>query len=128
MIEVLDAEGNIRPDRGRVPNEEHWGHYRKAERNVPGLIRALYDEINNAVRETSPGKEVDSTALGAWILSRWDRKSEFDQYCGHRNVSSPLFGQVMWTYFYDRSDVWTTTETRYHGSRDKEERVYFLKG
>ena len=47
----------------------------------------------------------------------------------NEEVSSSLFGQIMWTYFYDRcqdcpQENWWTTIT---GTLEREERAYFLE-
>ena len=76
-----------------------------------------------------PEDQINSTVIGAFVLERWHLRDEWNRHCAHESVSSSLFGQIMWTYFYDRSlahpeEEWWTTYTE-DGRRGREERAYF---
>ena len=68
MINVLDGEANIRADRGRVPKEEHWGQYHKADQKIPGLIQALRGEIDSAASAQAVAHENKGVGLRPALL------------------------------------------------------------
>jgi hypothetical protein len=118
---------NGRPEKGRIPRTEWFSLYRRAVREVPYLVEAMYEEISRYVQEHPNEKHFNSTAVGAHILnSNWSQKKGWDdRHGGKTTVSSGLFGQIMWTRFFDDSRLWTWTKTQKNIS-DPEEREYFV--
>jgi hypothetical protein len=72
------------------------------------------------------GSIPNSTWLGSEILRTWQRRSEWNSFCGNnQDASSTLFGEIMWTVMYDDERNWCTMKTAKANS-DRDERVYFL--
>ena len=119
-------------DRGRVPSEERWDHYRRALRDQRGLVEAVYNLIAAEMFGHSIEQVANSTDFGASVLGRWHRQEDWNNYCAHETVSNSLFGQIMWTYFFDRSnsssdEEWWSTYSNNGQRNDREERAYFLR-
>ena len=128
-LRLMDEKGRHAEARGREPNEAHWGHYRKAQKRRPDLLRAVYSMIDTEMSAHDLATEARSRDFGRHILSHWPDRDDWNQYCANEEVSSSLFGQIMWTYFYDRGQThpeekWWTTLT---GTLEREERAYFLE-
>ena len=91
----------------------------------------MYELIQTEMKTHNIDREVSSTEFGARILSRWTEREDWELYCANEEVSSSLFGEVMWTYFYDRGctlypgEEWLSTYTDY-SMYTREERVYFV--
>lgn len=122
MLKDLDG----RHEKVRVPNSEWFNLYRKAKREVPDVVDAMYALIAEHVRLCPAETHFNSTQLGGLILnSEWSHKSQWnDRYGGATTVSSGLFGQIMWTFFFDDSKLWTWTKTGNNIDEDQE-REYF---
>lgn len=130
MLSVIDNRGHKRRVRNRVPNADHWEIYHRARRQRPDLVNMMYEAIREAVTSDryleESGSIPNSTWLGSEILRSWEHRSEWNSFCGNdENVSSVLFGEIMWTVMYDDERHWCTTKTT-RANVDREERVYFL--
>jgi len=130
MLSVIDNRGNKRRVRNRVPNADYWEIYHSALRQREDLVNMMYEAIRETVTSDrymeESGSIPNSTWLGSEILRTWERSSEWNSFCGDdENVSSPLFGQIMWTVMYDDPRHWCTTKTT-RANVEREERVYFL--
>ena len=130
MLSVIDNRGHKRRVRNRVPNADYWEIYRGAIRQQPYLVNMMEEAISEAVRSDryleEGGSIPNSTWLGSEILRSWEHSSEWNSFCGNdENVSSSLFGEIMWTVMYDDERHWCTTKTT-RANVDREERVYFL--
>jgi len=129
MIFVLDARGRFTQARRREPTAPHWNIYYRAQREAPDLVQAMRDTIMDAVQgrmyfDSEKNQFPNSTWIGSRILSSWERKSDWDDYCGDEQTSSALFGEIMWTCMWDDDARWCTTLTT-NANEDREERVYF---
>lgn len=128
MLFVLGTGGLHRAS-SRTSQGRHWGIYHRAVKEVPGLLEAMRATITSLLDSDryldSDGRFPNSSWLGSEILGTWDRREEWDCFCGTGEASSTLFGQIMWTAVYDHDRSWCTTKT---SSSDcgKEERVYWL--
>jgi hypothetical protein len=68
----------------------------------------------------------NSTWLGSELLRSWEHISEWNSFCGgSEEVSSTLFGEIMWTVMCKDERNWYTIKTT-KANPDREERVYFL--
>lgn len=111
----------------RIPDSEWFNLYRRAVREVPDVVDAMYAQIAEHVRNNPAETHFNSTRLGAMILnSEWSHKDVWnDRYGGRTTVSSGLFGQIMWTFFFDDPRLWTWTKTG-KNIHDDQEREYFF--
>lgn len=125
MLQNLNEE----PERVRVPRTEWFALYRKTEKDekVCHLIDAMYSEIHRFVTQHA-WERFNSSRVGALILSsNWSHKEEWNRKYGiNTTVSSSLFGQIMWTYFFDHEELWTWINTA-HDQSDPQTREYFLR-
>jgi hypothetical protein len=125
-----DKSGRLKSVKNRVSNASYWGIYRRACCQRPEIVNMMEEAIREAVRSNryleEGGSIPNSTWLGSEILSYWEHSSEWNSFCGDdENVSSALFGQIMWTVMYDDERHWCTTKTT-RANMDREERVYWL--
>jgi hypothetical protein len=120
MLRDLDGRKEV-----RVPSTEWFNLYRRAAREVPHLVEAMYAEVDSAVQRQGDARRFNSTQLGGSILPRWSRKEEWDGHFGDESVSGALFGQIMWTYFFDDPRDWHWVKTA-RSITAPEEREYFL--
>jgi len=130
MIYVLDGKGNLKRAGRREPTAPHWNIYFKAKQEVPHLYNAMRETIGVAVEnlmffDREKNRFPNSTWIGKEILSSWEHKTEWDKFCGNEEISSALFGEIMWTCMWDDSRDWCTTLTS-NANEGREERVYFL--
>jgi hypothetical protein len=113
----------------RIPSAQHWGVYRRVEREAPDLLRAMYVTISEIVTSEQymnpDGRFPNSSWIGSKVLPTWPRISQWNAVCGDEVASSALFGEIMWTVMYDDDRPWCTTKTT-HAGADREERVYWI--
>ena len=129
MLHELGDQG-LTPVANRVPSARHWGIYRRAARDAPELLAAIYETIREIVtseRYMNPdGRFPNSSWLGSEVLRTWPRIAEWNAFCGDEVASSALFGEIMWTVMYDDERSWCTTKTT-NADSDREERVYWIR-
>ena len=130
MIFIIDDRGNCKRATGKTSNTTHWGIYHRAQKEAPYLIEKMEDTIKDIVlkRYFDPIKRTfpNSTWLGKEILSTWEHKENWNDFCKSEELSSALFGEIMWTCMFDDENEWCTLKTP-NANIGREERVYFIK-
>jgi len=130
MLSIVDNCGRKRPAKNRVSNAPYWGIYRRGLHERPALIEMMREAIRDAVTSDryleESGSIPNSTWLGSEILRSWEHTAEWNSFCGNdQDVSSSLFGEIMWTVMFEDERHWCTMKTT-RANPDREERVYFL--
>ena len=128
MLHVLTNNGMLRETPNRVSSATHWDIYRRAEREEPDVLRAMYDTVCDIVsrRELmqTDGRFPNSSWIGSQVLANWPRQNEWNTLTtNNSDTSNALFGQIMWTVMLDHELYWVTAVTP---NEAREERVYWL--
>lgn len=132
MLSVVDDRGRVSEVTNRIPHAQHWDIYRRACSERPELVEVMRQRIREGVESDrylqGGGSIPNSTWLGSELLRSWEQTPEWNAFCGgSEDLSSALFGEIMWTVMCADRRNWYTMKTS-NANPDREERVYFLPG
>jgi len=108
-VPVKTKKDVCRTMRTRVPRTRTFDLYRKAEAEAPGLLMQMYALISRDVEARATETVIHSTVLIDRTPSNWPYRKQWQKVSDSEAQRRSLFEQVLWTYFFDRQDLWETT-------------------
>jgi len=108
-VPVKTKNGVYRVMRTRVPRTRTFDLYRKAEAVAPELLKQIYTVISRDVQARATETVHRSTVLFDQIPSNWPYRKQWLKVADSEAQRRSLFEQVLWTYFFDRQELWETT-------------------
>jgi hypothetical protein len=108
-VPIKNKEGVYRTMRTRVPRTRTFALYRQAQTKTPDLIEAIYKVLAGAVEAHPEATSHRASSLIAGIPADWSHAGRWLEFSASEAERRSLFEQILWTYFFDRSETWETT-------------------
>jgi hypothetical protein len=108
-VPVKTKDGVYRIMRTRVPRTTTFELYRKAEEEAPELLKQVYAVISRDVEARAKESVKRSAVLIERIPSDWTYRDRWLKFLDSDLERLSFFEQVLWTYFFDREEMWETT-------------------